>query len=142
MKKLCLLSFLGVILTAYTCQDSGERYVYTIVNNSDYPVAVQEYSPYNLDDTLYDCDVIPVEIAAHSSFKMESIRFSLEDKFRYLHKRGVPYLLFTVLDTAIVKKTFMSKDSCQKVREEDQIIKRYRYTLDDLRNSNWTVTYP
>lgn len=137
MKTVLITSFLFLLLASTTCQKSDEHYVYTVVNNSDYPIWVQESFAY--PDTLYNCDLIPFFIRPHESYPITERGTSYEELLEHNKNR---YLQLLVVDTATINKLLSIEGYCEQINSKHKVIKRYQLSLQDLENMNWKITYP
>ena len=115
------------------------HYTITFYNNSDQSVYVDWSNEYNarrttpMNGVLFSPDVYKVAPHSYNTSALE-IRDTYEQRLR-IHTNGdrAPLMLF-VFDANILEAT--------KKYNYDAVLQRIDVTLDDLRKSNWLITYP
>jgi len=136
MKKIYLIIILGIVMMSSTCggdRDDCHRNI-KIINNSDKTVRL--YGSLNYPDSISDFGTkyTLYTIRPHSDY-LDYSRSCREAMIPYQNKHGV--LMYFLIDDAVLKSTPM--DTIIKYR---MYLKQYNLTVEGLKNSNWTVTYP
>ncbi len=128
--KMNILFVLTIILCSTSCEKLFDHGYYLKVQNNTNDT-VWCYSSYNYPDTsLAESKPLLQMIRPESHTKLES-----KEKWEDVLPK----------DTIIV--FILSKDtidaySWEKIRSEYNILKRYDFSISDLENQNWTITYP
>lgn len=129
-----LLIFCSVFLSACKEQISDEEIKQlTIINNSNH--SVDCHVSYIYPDTsmsyMTDCDCS--EILPHTECSAKT-RYGWKSAIQR-NKHGV--IIFFISDNDTIKKYGIDAWKGQYL-----ILKRYELTYDDLKRSNWSITYP
>ncbi len=132
MKKISILILFSIILCGIHCEIFVDHlYRIRIQNNSN--DTIQFYESYNYPDTSL-ADTEPRLIMVFPS------------EYRFLDsKEDWNEVLVPPRDTLsifILSKDTVDKYSWEEIRQTYNILKRYDLSLEDLKNSSWTVTYP
>lgn len=132
--KITLLLTLGfLVLAASKCKNKGDdcHYEITIKNNANQDVIVA-YKFTNLEaKCILDGHVIPP-----NGYYKESAKICWENKI----SKSTPYDLY-IIDTANYNSSNIFY-SCDSIEYKNTILKHYVLTLEDLKKTNFTVTYP
>lgn len=129
---LCLLS---CILSA--CPEQSEKYI-KLVNKSERDIVYQEYRDRNLTiaDTLFLCSVGAVGVSKGSSSLIESLDYAgWKADFNY-----TPCIQFLIMDEQTYSRYMF--EPCDTIRKYVPILHRYRVSLEDMEQANWTIVYP
>jgi len=112
----------------YTCTKEIHRDL--IFQNKSQKAVIVSWGDY-YPDTAIMCPLGYAEISVNKEYSI-STRNGWEDKFKY-----IDYFQIFVIDSATNKMY-----PCDSIKKNNKILKRYQLTLDDVRNLNWTITYP
>lgn len=129
---LCLLSCL-----LWACPERGEAYI-TLVNKSDQNIVYQEYRDFGhtFSDALFQCSVGAVEIQKRTSVVIESLDYAgWKADFNY-----TPCIQFLIMDEQTYSRYMF--EPCDTIRKYVPILHRYRVSLEDMEQANWTIVYP
>ena len=129
---LCLLSCL-----LWACPERSEAYI-TLVNKSDQNIVYQEYRDFGhtFSDALFQCSVGAVEIQKRTSVVIESLDYAgWKADFNY-----TPCIQFLIMDEQTYSRYMF--EPCDTIRKYDPILHRYRVSLEDMEQANWTIVYP
>lgn len=129
---LCLLSCL-----LWACPERSEAYI-TLVNKSDQNIVYQEYRDfgYTFSDALFQCSVGAVEIQKRTSVVIESLDYAgWKADFNY-----TPCIQFLIMDEQTYSRYMF--EPCDTIRKYVPILHRYRVSLEDMEQANWTIVYP
>lgn len=132
-----VILLIAASLFLYACPIEKGHSNITFVNNSDKKVILQVLVSGSITeaDTLFDCRVGARGVLPYSLYDYDSIHDSWENDFNIL-----PYLQFLVLDGETYDQYIA--EPCDTIRKYVPILHRYRLTLADLEEMNWTVMYP
>ena len=121
-------------------EDEFHHYTITFYNNSDQSVYVEWSNRYEakrstpLNGVLYSPDVYKVAPHSYNRSALE-IRGYWENELVSGPKYGfMDTLMIFVYDANILEAT--------KIYNYDAVLQRIDVSLDDLRKSNWLITYP
>ena len=129
---LCLLSCL-----LWACPERSEAYI-TLVNKSDQNIVYQEYRDFchTFSDALFQCSVGAVEIQKRTSVVIESLDYAgWKADFNY-----TPCIQFLIMDEQTYSRYMF--EPCDTIRKYVPILHRYRVSLEDMEQANWTIVYP
>lgn len=129
---LCLLSCL-----LWACPERSEAYI-TLVNKSDQNIVYQEYRDFGhtFSDALFQCSVGAVEIQKRTSVVIESLDYAgWKADFNY-----TPCIQFLIMDEQTYSRYMF--EPCDTIRKYVPILHRYRVSLEDMEQANWTIVYP
>ena len=129
---LCLLSCL-----LWACPERSEAYI-TLVNKSDQNIVYQEYRDFGhtFSDALFQCSVGAVEIQKRTSVVIESLDYAgWKADFNY-----TPCIQFLIMDGQTYSRYMF--EPCDTIRKYVPILHRYRVSLEDMEQANWTIVYP
>ena len=129
---LCLLSCL-----LWACPERSEVYI-TLVNKSDQNIVYQEYRDFGhtFSDALFQCSVGAVEIQKRTSVVIESLDYAgWKADFNY-----TPCIQFLIMDEQTYSRYMF--EPCDTIRKYVPILHRYRVSLEDMEQANWTIVYP
>ena len=129
---LCLLSCL-----LWACPERSEAYI-TLVNKSDQNIVYQEYRDFGhtFSDALFQCSVGAVEIQKRTSVVIESLDYAgWKADFNY-----TPCIQFLIMDEQTYSRYMF--EPCDTIRKYVPILHRYRVSLEDMEQENWTIVYP
>ena len=129
---LCLLSCL-----LWACPERSEAYI-TLVNKSDQNIVYQEYRDFGhtFSDALFQCSVGAVEIQKRTSVVIESLDYAgWKADFNY-----TPCIQFLIMDEQTYSRYMF--EPCGTIRKYVPILHRYRVSLEDMEQANWTIVYP
>lgn len=129
---LCLLSCL-----LWACPERSEAYI-TLVNKSDRNIVYQEYRDFGhtFSDALFQCSVGAVEIQKRTSVVIESLDYAgWKADFNY-----TPCIQFLIMDEQTYSRYMF--EPCDTIRKYVPILHRYRVSLEDMEQANWTIVYP
>ena len=129
---LCLLSCL-----LWACPERSEAYI-TLVNKSDQNIVYQEYRDFGhtFSDALFQCSVGAVEIQKRTSVVIESLDYAgWKADFNY-----TPCIQFLIMDEQTYSRYMF--EPCDAIRKYVPILHRYRVSLEDMEQANWTIVYP
>ena len=129
---LCLLSCL-----LWACPERSEAYI-TLVNKSDQNIVYQEYRDFGhtFSDALFQCSVGAVEIQKRTSVVIESLDYAgCKADFNY-----TPCIQFLIMDEQTYSRYMF--EPCDTIRKYVPILHRYRVSLEDMEQANWTIVYP
>ncbi|MFD2036339.1 hypothetical protein ACFSKL_16160 [Belliella marina] len=132
--KMNLLNFVMVfiVLTAQSCLDKDDCHrVIKIVNNSNESIWIAESGIQHIG---LNCQQIPGLIPEGGSYDLE-IRVCWEDRINRTYQGAV---VFYFLDESF-KDNF---PDCDSIRFNQSVIEKRQYTVEDLNELNWVVTYP
>lgn len=128
---LCLLSCL-----LWACPERSEAYI-TLVNKSDQNIVYQEYRDFGhtFSDALFQCSVGAVEIQKRTSVVIESLDYAgWKADFNY-----TPCIQFLIMDEQTYSRYMF--EPCDTIRKYVPILHRYRVSLEDMEQANWTIVY-
>ena len=126
---LCLLSCL-----LWACPERSEAYI-TLVNKSDQNIVYQEYRDFGhtFSDALFQCSVGAVEIQKRTSVVIESLDYAgWKADFNY-----TPCIQFLIMDEQTYSRYMF--EPCDTIRKYVPILHRYRVSLEDMEQANWTI---
>ena len=129
---LCLLSCL-----LWACPERSEAYI-TLVNKSDQNIVYQEYRDFGhtFSDALFQCSVGAVDIQKRTSVVIESLDYAgWKADFNY-----TPCIQFLIMDEQTYSRYMF--EPCDTIRKYVPILHRYRVSLEDMEQANWTIVYP
>ena len=129
---LCLLSCL-----LWACPERSEAYI-TLVNKSDQNIVYQEYRDFGhtFSDALFQCSVGAVEIQKRTSVVIESLDYAgWKADFNY-----TTCIQFLIMDEQTYSRYMF--EPCDTIRKYVPILHRYRVSLEDMEQANWTIVYP
>lgn len=153
-----MLLYILMLITFNGCFNKDEHKRISVINNSDKDIYVS-YSPWvpdSLCTEIYQVHADPKWhlVKAHSSgtpHSLEQFYCTWENKYSSISSGK---MIFFIHDAAISDSICQDESlnwHYQNDIEEKElftylneliIIKRFCYTLDDLEQSNWTITYP
>jgi hypothetical protein len=124
------ICILGVLLLK-TCKFPDEGVFFTITNNANH--SINYYIGESYPDTLIVRDKPDMlsTLLPHSSYK-PAFWGTWQDRFSKIEKISV-FIFHT--DT-------LSKYTWEEVADKYMVLKRYDLSLEDLKQRNFTVTYP
>lgn len=147
MKKILLLCF-SVFLSGCELLEKGHRYI-TVVNNSDEDIYVDK--SYNYPDTIFHHDWIALsyneydtKVKSRSSSDRALSLFvgnSWENIFAYGDIESDTLMVF-ILNVDSIELWERNDYSKECYLPNDAVLKRYDFSLNDLKRINWTITYP
>ncbi|HDR50439.1 MAG TPA: hypothetical protein ENN90_02295 [Mariniphaga anaerophila] len=128
MKILC---FLGVLLLK-ACEAPDVQHYFKINNNANHTISYYVGESYP-DTLIVQTKPILKTVQSNSSFK-ESDWGTWDERFSQIEGDTLSVFIFHT-DT-------LNKYTWEEVREGYMILKRYDLSLEDLKQNNWTITYP
>ena len=121
----------------WACPERSEAYI-TLVNKSDQNIVYQEYRDFGhtFSDALFQCSVGAVEIQKRTSVVIESLDYAgWKADFNY-----TPCIQFLIMDEQTYSRYMF--EPCDTIRKYVPILHRYRVSLEDMEQANWTIVYP
>ncbi|MFA6778153.1 MAG: hypothetical protein WCU80_00005 [Paludibacteraceae bacterium] len=137
MRNIFIAISLLIFLSSSKCSHKEDgNYSFSFINNSDKGIYIQ-YN-WHYPDTLWSCDPHQGSgiIDSHGGYSFE-LRGTWEDEFARMGKKGIDYLQLFVIDSLVYEMY-----SCDSIRTNNIISKRYQLDLNILEQKNWTITYP
>ena len=133
--KIAVLCLLSCILSA--CLKQSEEYI-TLVNKSGRDIVFQTENEkyFTNTDVPFQCQGIVFTILKDSLFLLHSVDdtgWEADFNFR-------PCMIFLLMD----KENYHQyrNEPCDTIRKYVPILHRYRVSLEDMEQMNWTVVYP
>jgi hypothetical protein len=130
MKAMKIIMCFWAVLLLNTCKFPDEQTFFTITNNTNHSISYYVGTLYP-DTFIVQNKPTLRTIQPVSSFK-DSDWGTWEERFSKIEKLSV-FIFHT--DT-------LNKYTWEEVRDNYMILKRYDLSLDDLKQCNFTVTYP
>ncbi len=125
-----MLVLLSMVLISTTCERE-EFTDLTVINNS-----IDTLLWYMKSDTLlWDNNIYPVEGAKENHMINPYSSTIIREEFTKMNDTNYPHLF--LFDKIIIDTT-----SWDIIKADYIVLRRYDLSLQDLENSNWTITYP
>ena len=137
MKIIKILDLFLLSCLLWACPERSEAYI-TLVNKSDQNIVYQEYRDFGhtFSDALFQCSVGAVEIQKRTSVVIESLDYAgWKADFNY-----TPCIQFLIMDEQTYSRYMF--EPCDTIRKYVPILHRYRVSLEDMEQANWTIVYP
>lgn len=142
MKTLNYFLVISLICLSSTCKKDDENDYHKIIkfiNNTNMELFVHQSVGY--PDTTFARGEFPNPIVSEinrilpneTNTRALEARYSYEEKFKYSYDT----LMIFVFDGQVLKTT-----PWETVQQDYLVLKRYDLSLEDLKQNNWTITYP
>lgn len=126
-----LLIILSLTLCSYSCEKLVDHTNFIRIHNNTNDT-IQIYAGYNYPDTTLNLEK-PKLVMIYPNTQ----NGGLESKTDWKDK-----VINDTLNIFILSKDTVDRYSWDKIRNDYNVLKRYDLSLDDLKNMNWTITYP
>ena len=127
--KIIISIFIPLFFISSKCNNDSYHYDLTIKNNSSITISVSPNFTY--PDTTIICPLGHYEIPSGEEH-IDHQSYGWEPRIGYLK-----YFQIFIIGTDVINST-----PCDSIKKYNKFLKRYQFTIDDLNNMNWTVTYP
>ena len=133
MMKLSIMLFFFIIATSFQCKKSEEdcHFEISFQNNSEMPVYWGI-----LSNGIYGCRFEGEKLNKNESGKYRPFNFCIEDGMS-----DSDVFEFYVIDTALVNPPDVYF-SCDSVEYYNKVLRKYELSLQDLKESGFTIYYP
>ena len=136
-KLLIVFGFNLLIMTQYSCERifGGDDDRLKIVNNSNKRIYMSEQL--NYPDTAIDSYNPSGDRENNEVLPMNSKRFHSRSWEQLVVRAESDTMMIFIYDADLVDKT-----PWDSIRKDYNVLRRYHFSLNDLKNIDWTITYP